>query len=115
MVKFSVITFKPKFETSLGKADRCFFIMGPAFCFNEGIARLNPMKANSGNPRWHRRDDREAPSKREIILKRVSQNGQALGWFGTGEMRGDREIVMTAVSQDGLALQHATEELRGRS
>ena len=45
-------------------------------------------------------------------MKAVTQKGLALQ-HATEELRGDREIVMAALSQDGWALEYATEVLRG--
>ena len=51
---------------------------------------------------------------REIVMKAVSQNWEALQW-ASAELRADREIVLQAVSQNWEALQYATDELRGDS
>ena len=46
-----------------------------------------------------------------MVMAVVSQDGLALQ-HATEELKGDREIVMTAVSVDGLALRCSTKELK---
>ena len=47
-----------------------------------------------------------------FVMQVLSKDGLALE-HATEELKGDREIVVEAVSQDGNALQFATEELKG--
>ena len=49
---------------------------------------------------------------RDEMLQRVARAGLALE-YATEELRGDREVVMTAVASNGWALEYATEDLRG--
>ena len=42
----------------------------------------------------------------------VAQNGLALQW-ASEEMKGERELCMAAVAQNGLYLEHASQKMKG--
>eukprot|EP01052_Picozoa_sp_SAG31_P058957 SAG31_NODE_18304_length_641_cov_0.710332_1_plen_118_part_10 len=52
---------------------------------------------------------------RQVVLEVLKQDGPPAHILplSSEELRGDREIVLEAVTQDGVALQYASEELKG--